>query len=260
MDPLIVTQAINVLYGISTLAVLALGLAVIFGLLGVLNIAHGEFVMIGAYCAYVTQAGGLPYLAAVPLTLAVCAVVGVTVELRVQSHHVDVALTGTAIRPAGGARRAVRGRGAKSTPKGGIFVSDLSARDFTLLHRAGWEPLGLAAGASFVVAPRRSARQWAAQKSQNVELTNLTEALYLAREGAMARMQEAGIAMGADGVVAVKLREGPIGRGARAMQFVAVGTAVRLGEDDHRPLEPEMVVPLTEVVRQFEVTSLRSAP
>ena len=67
MDPLIVTQAINVLYGVSTLAVLALGLAVIFGLLGVLNIAHGEFVMIGAYCAYVTQAGGWPYLAALPL-------------------------------------------------------------------------------------------------------------------------------------------------------------------------------------------------
>jgi hypothetical protein len=80
MDPLIVTQAINVLYGISTLAVLALGLAVIFGLLGVLNIAHGEFVMIGAYCAYMTQAGGLPYVAAIPLTLAVCAVLGVAVE------------------------------------------------------------------------------------------------------------------------------------------------------------------------------------
>ena len=42
MDPLIVTQAINVVYAVSTLAVLALGLAVIFGLLGVLNIAHGE--------------------------------------------------------------------------------------------------------------------------------------------------------------------------------------------------------------------------
>ena len=59
MDPLIVTQAINVLYGVSTLAVLALGLAVIFGLLGVLNIAHGEFVMIGAYCAYVDASGRL---------------------------------------------------------------------------------------------------------------------------------------------------------------------------------------------------------
>jgi branched-chain amino acid transport system permease protein/urea transport system permease protein len=49
-------------------------------LLGVLNIAHGEFVMIGAYCAYVAQAGGWPYLAALPLTLAVCAILGLAVE------------------------------------------------------------------------------------------------------------------------------------------------------------------------------------
>jgi len=80
MDPLIVTQTINILYAISTLAVLALGLAVIFGLLGVLNIAHGELVMIGAYCAYVTQANGWPYLAALPLTLAICAGLGAAVE------------------------------------------------------------------------------------------------------------------------------------------------------------------------------------
>jgi urea ABC transporter permease protein UrtB len=80
MDPLIVTQTINVIYAISTLAVLALGLAVIFGLLGVLNIAHGELVMIGAYCAYVTQANGWPYLAALPLTLAICAALGAAVE------------------------------------------------------------------------------------------------------------------------------------------------------------------------------------
>jgi branched-chain amino acid transport system permease protein/urea transport system permease protein len=80
MDPLIVTQAINVVYAISTLAVLALGLAVIFGLLGVLNIAHGEFIMIGAYCASVTQSHGYPYLVALPLTLAVCGVLGVAVE------------------------------------------------------------------------------------------------------------------------------------------------------------------------------------
>jgi branched-chain amino acid transport system permease protein/urea transport system permease protein len=80
MDPLIVTQTINVVYAISTLAVLALGLAVIFGLLGVLNIAHGEFIMIGAYCAYLTQSWGAPYLAAVPLTLVVCGLLGAAVE------------------------------------------------------------------------------------------------------------------------------------------------------------------------------------
>ena len=80
MDPLIVTQAINVLYAVSTLAVLALGLAVIFGLLGVLNIAHGEFIMIGAYCAYLVQSWGWPYLVALPLTLAICGVTGWVVE------------------------------------------------------------------------------------------------------------------------------------------------------------------------------------
>jgi urea ABC transporter permease protein UrtB len=80
MDPLIVTQTINVLYAISTLAILALGLAVIFGLLGVLNLAHGELIMIGAYCAYVTQSNGWPYLAALPLTFAICAGLGVAVE------------------------------------------------------------------------------------------------------------------------------------------------------------------------------------
>jgi branched-chain amino acid transport system permease protein/urea transport system permease protein len=80
MDPLIVTQAINVLYGVTTLAILVLGLGVIFGLLGVLNIAHGEFVMLGAYCAYLVQASGLPFLGAVPLTLVVCGVIGMAVE------------------------------------------------------------------------------------------------------------------------------------------------------------------------------------
>src|SRR5215472_9017795 len=80
MDPLIVTQAINVLYAVSTLAILALGLAVIFGLLGVLNIAHGEFVMIGAYCAYLIQSWERPYLVALPLALAICGVIGWAVE------------------------------------------------------------------------------------------------------------------------------------------------------------------------------------
>jgi urea ABC transporter permease protein UrtB len=80
MDPLIVTQAINVLYAVTTLAVLALGLAVIFGLLGVLNIAHGEFIMIGAYCAYLVQSWEWPYLVALPLALAICGVIGWAVE------------------------------------------------------------------------------------------------------------------------------------------------------------------------------------
>ena len=46
------------LTGFSVVAILiiaAIGLAVIFGVAGVINMAHGEFIMIGAYCGYVIQ-------------------------------------------------------------------------------------------------------------------------------------------------------------------------------------------------------------
>jgi uncharacterized protein YbjQ (UPF0145 family) len=115
------------------------------------------------------------------------------------------------------------------------------------------------AGASFVVAPRRNARQWAAQKGQNLELPNLTEALYLAREKAMDRMQQTGLAMQADGVINVKLREGPLGYNARVMQFVAVGTAVHLRDDEHRRVNPTMVVSLDDPIHEFDAQSLRGA-
>jgi urea ABC transporter permease protein UrtB len=83
MDPALasfVAPALNALFGIASLAILALGLAVVLGLLGVLNLAHGELVMVGAYCAYVVQAHGLPYLAAVPFALVLCAILGWAVE------------------------------------------------------------------------------------------------------------------------------------------------------------------------------------
>ncbi len=182
-------------------------------------------------------------------------VVGVQIDLRLRSHHMDVALTGTAVRP-------VRGGpadGQASRSGDDVFLSDLSARDFVLLDRAGWQPLDVVAGASFVMAPRRSARQWAAQQGRNTELTNLTTALYQAREAAMETMQQGALAEGAEGVVNVKLDEGPLGRSSRVVQFVAVGTAVRVLAGGHRSLAPELVVPLDERLRLFEATSLRGA-
>ena len=173
-------------------------------------------------------------------------VLRVEVDVRVSSHHASVELSGTAVRRSTGAHT------------GFEFISDLSARDFVLLTRSGWWPLGLAAGASFVVAPRRTARQWASQQGQNAELPNLTQALYLAREGAMERMQQAGAQMKADGIVAVKLREGRASSSIRVMQFVAIGTGVHLGSGEHQSITPAMVVSLDEQVRQFDVKSLRA--
>jgi branched-subunit amino acid ABC-type transport system permease component len=80
MESLLVTHAINVAYEVLILAVLVLGLAVVMGLLNVLNIAHGEFVMLGAYTAYMVQKAGFPYLTAVPTAAVVCGFVGLVVE------------------------------------------------------------------------------------------------------------------------------------------------------------------------------------
>ena len=173
-------------------------------------------------------------------------VVGVRVEVEVHTHHIDVELIGTAIRPLGGA----------SKPSS-VFVSDLSARDFTLLDSAGWMPVGLAFGASFVYAPRRSAGDTLKQKTQNVELTNFTEAMYSARESAMERMQRSALDAGGQGIVAVKVTEGPLRFAHHAVGFTAWGTVVRLTADAHRFVRPEVVLPLDDMVVTFEATSLR---
>ncbi|MCR5167805.1 MAG: urea ABC transporter permease subunit UrtB [Oscillospiraceae bacterium] len=52
---LILMQLFNGLSVSSILLLAALGLAITFGLMGIINMAHGEFIMIGAYTAYVVQ-------------------------------------------------------------------------------------------------------------------------------------------------------------------------------------------------------------
>ena len=53
MDILIM-QAFSGLSLFTVLLLMALGLAIIFGLMGVINMAHGEFMALGAYTTYVT--------------------------------------------------------------------------------------------------------------------------------------------------------------------------------------------------------------
>ena len=48
---LAVIVVIQVLYGISSLVIISAGLAVIFGMMKVINLAHGEFLMLGGYAA-----------------------------------------------------------------------------------------------------------------------------------------------------------------------------------------------------------------
>jgi uncharacterized protein YbjQ (UPF0145 family) len=182
-------------------------------------------------------------------------VVGVQVEVAVRTHVIEVELVGTAVRPVAGVHDPRGEDAAVAMP----FVSDLSARDFTLLQRAGWMPVGLAFGASFVYAPRRRAGDAMKQSTQNVELTNYTEAMYSARESAMERMQSSALQAGGEGVVEVKVTEGPMSFARHAVGFTAWGTAVKLVAEAHQFVAPEVVLPLDDAVVTFEAGSLRSA-
>ncbi len=69
----------------SILALAAIGLAITFGVMGVINMAHGELIMIGAYTTYVVQlmmpnAIGLSILVAIPAAFLVSALVGIAIE------------------------------------------------------------------------------------------------------------------------------------------------------------------------------------
>ncbi|GLK66903.1 urea ABC transporter permease subunit UrtB [Hansschlegelia plantiphila] len=59
----------------------ALGLTIIYGTAGVINMAHGELIMLGAYSSYMLQFYlGLPYLLCIPASFFIVAFVGLVLE------------------------------------------------------------------------------------------------------------------------------------------------------------------------------------
>nr|WP_019501805.1 urea ABC transporter permease subunit UrtB [Pseudanabaena sp. PCC 6802] len=91
----------------SVLLIAALGLAIAFGLMGVINMAHGELIMLGAYTTYVVQIAAKPFensyiidifqtirisfydlyiILAIPLAFLVTALVGLVLEKGVIRH------------------------------------------------------------------------------------------------------------------------------------------------------------------------------
>ncbi len=75
---------LELLTGLSLLAILAvvaLGLGIVFGLMGVINLAHGEFVMLGGYVAFIVAEQGLSHWWALPLAAAVVGTIGAGIEV-----------------------------------------------------------------------------------------------------------------------------------------------------------------------------------
>lgn len=84
-----------------------------------------------------------------------------------------------------------------------LFTSDLSVSEFLLVKEAGFDPVGLVMGSSIYqidpTVPQLSPGQ------PGCEIVDMTRALYHARELAMNRMEEEAEALGADGIVGVRL-------------------------------------------------------
>lgn len=77
---------LNLIWQISTLALVALGLAIVFGKLRIMNMAHGEFVMIGAYAPIITASLGLPLWLQVPVCLITVGLVALILERTIIRH------------------------------------------------------------------------------------------------------------------------------------------------------------------------------
>jgi len=77
---LIIRYAYQLLESFSFLVLASLGLAIIFGMMGVINQAHGEFIMLGAYIFCASNAAGVPYLPSVVLATVGVALYGYIID------------------------------------------------------------------------------------------------------------------------------------------------------------------------------------
>lgn len=77
------TVLLSSLSSASILLIATLGLAVVYGLMGVINLAHGEFLMVGAYSALTATQIGLPYPLAIPVAIVMTMTIGAIVEMLI---------------------------------------------------------------------------------------------------------------------------------------------------------------------------------
>src|ERR1700751_1709819 len=117
-------------------------------------------------------------------------------------------------------------RGLRSSAhSSGVFTSDFSVNEFLLVRKAGFEPIGLCVG-TCVYHVGIQYGSW----NRNQELDILSKAMYHARELAMSRMRAEATAMGAEGIVGVKLTIKQLEWNKHLLEFIAIGTGVVHGE------------------------------
>lgn len=121
------------------------------------------------------------------------------------------------------------------------WTSDLSVSEFDVLGAVGFRPVGQVMGTSVYQIGWAGTNwcggggRWGGGPSASMA-TPLMMSLYDARRRALTRMQVEAQALGADGVVGVELHIRPFTGAANALEFTAIGTAVRADGPVHPPL------------------------
>jgi uncharacterized protein YbjQ (UPF0145 family) len=114
---------------------------------------------------------------------------------------------------------------------GGFFTSDLSVDEFALVDALGLRPIAQVMGSSiYHVGWQQRPGSYTGWQPGGVsqELTVVSEAWNTARGRAFARLEQEATLVGADAVVGVHLTKGAHDWAAGSIEYVAVGTAVRL--------------------------------
>lgn len=120
--------------------------------------------------------------------------------------------------------------------QGKAFTSDLSGQEFWLVVDKGYQPLGLVLGNCVYSMGAIGGFLSGLKGMMRGEVEQYSRLMYEARELALSRMQAEADALGADGVIAVKLNIEYM-HGNEWMEVTAIGTAVkRVGppKDDAR--------------------------
>ncbi|SHE82576.1 Uncharacterized conserved protein YbjQ, UPF0145 family [Ferrithrix thermotolerans DSM 19514] len=126
------------------------------------------------------------------------------------------------------------------------FTSDLSGQQFYTLLRGGHFPVELVMGTCVYHVAHQGAFQAMKQSLFNQEIQIFTEAVYTARELAMARMQAEADSVSAHSIVGVRAVVSNHVWGEHATEFLAIGTAVRKLGDSVPELSMTLTLPLDD--------------
>jgi uncharacterized protein YbjQ (UPF0145 family) len=168
-------------------------------------------------------------------------IVGVRLEVGRQEwgeHLAEFIAIGTAIRARSGESH--------RAPNGRPFTSDLSGQDFWTLTKAGYRPVSFVMGNCVYHVGYQGLKAWFSQIGQNVEMPTYTQAIYDARELALARMQAEAEQIQADGIVGATIKENSHGWGSHVIEYFAVGTSIVATRPDHTIPAPTLTLPLSD--------------